>query len=379
MTELTIWSMDISKGDVLEKFPYLKKQLTTFQDLVDGYQKEIKRKLMDLVPKIRGGDAEEEELRRLFDEDEQCPFDFDKLSEWLQRKENEMKTLTAILGNIDSTVQFVATSDPGISLNVQQTVTICLGFNVVKQSSPFLEGLEAYLRNQPASSDPLPAPWFGKDTIKVLRNRLEHFKKLTDAYKKSSQTETLKIVATNRINEIKQDEPEICLYQGGETYVYRSCIPDLKSRSNVIICLEYMCKPQYWLSAEKERVKHIPKSEIAPAYQASVKWLISDAGDDDSGAVFLESMEYRNHYLTANDKGWCTIAATTNPNKKKWKFEEDGAGNYYLQYPQEPNVYLGGKSSFGTLYACVSSKSESDILSYQLRAVVWVPVTPNTE
>ena len=90
-------SADLIKSRVCEYFTSFREQLSKFQEMVNEYKIDFMKKLCNVLPNIRGGGAEEQDLADLIGPVQNSPFEQSLLSAWLNHKEGEFKVLSQYL------------------------------------------------------------------------------------------------------------------------------------------------------------------------------------------------------------------------------------------------------------------------------------------
>ena len=90
-------SADLIKSDVCECFPGIKDQLSQFKEMITEYKINFMKQLSLILPKIRGGELEEQELADTIMTVHKSPFNERLLKSWLDAKEEEMKVLSMYL------------------------------------------------------------------------------------------------------------------------------------------------------------------------------------------------------------------------------------------------------------------------------------------
>ena len=92
--EAVMRSNDLKKFEVCLSFRGIQEQLSMFKELVGEYKADFTKSLTIVLPKIRGGGAEEAELAALLKTNHASPFSHHFLTSWLDGKEREIKVLT---------------------------------------------------------------------------------------------------------------------------------------------------------------------------------------------------------------------------------------------------------------------------------------------
>lgn len=135
-------------------------QLSTFRARIAEFRTDVKKQIIELMPKIRGGTTEEIELANLFKRINLSPFNKQKLADWLDLKTKELERVNGFVRILSKEANIGTSSsslDEALSdLNCE--FTFCLAIHVVEKDDLFLREMYQYLNdntwtqvNQPAS------------------------------------------------------------------------------------------------------------------------------------------------------------------------------------------------------------------------------------
>uniref|UniRef100_A0A8K9UCD1 Fibronectin type-III domain-containing protein n=2 Tax=Oncorhynchus mykiss TaxID=8022 RepID=A0A8K9UCD1_ONCMY len=143
---------DIMKEDMAIKFPELKAKLNTFRDLCSEYKQVFQKGLCKVLPNIRGGGMEEEELIKMLNIKERSPFQNDLMITYLDDREREMNVVSSYL-DIMKEVQVVYSSSEldGIVLDQANDYVVCFALSFLKEKEEYLVVLENYLLEESKS------------------------------------------------------------------------------------------------------------------------------------------------------------------------------------------------------------------------------------
>ena len=134
---------DLMREDVCFSFPKTKMQLTSFKDNISRYRNFFRRKLLFLLPSIRGGGAEESALGDIFQEKESSPFAKSHLDAWIEEKRKEMKRLQGMITSLGDT-PFVEDVE-NESCNLSNEYIVCCTFKIGKKGDPQILSMDNYL------------------------------------------------------------------------------------------------------------------------------------------------------------------------------------------------------------------------------------------
>ncbi|XP_045569829.1 stonustoxin subunit alpha-like [Salmo salar] len=163
---------DMMKEDMAIKFPELNAKLNKFRDLCSEYKLVFQKGLCKVLPNIRGGGMEEEELIKIINSKERSPFQNDLMITYLDDREREMNVVRSYL-DIMKEVQVVYSSSEldGIVLDKSNDYVVCFAFSYLKEKEDYEVVLENYLLEE--SKFELPSKP-GVPTIKSLEHDCVH-------------------------------------------------------------------------------------------------------------------------------------------------------------------------------------------------------------
>ena len=99
LNNMEIRSHDLINTEVYDCFGSLKDQVLEFQDMIKEHKTDFMKRLSAVLPSIRGGGTEEQELASLLEKSvHSSPFNTSSLQEWIGSKEEEIKVLGQFLG-----------------------------------------------------------------------------------------------------------------------------------------------------------------------------------------------------------------------------------------------------------------------------------------
>ncbi|XP_029501000.2 stonustoxin subunit alpha-like [Oncorhynchus nerka] len=121
---------DMMKEDMAIKFPELKAKVNKFRDMCSEYKLVFQKGLCKVLPKIRGGGMEEEELIKMLNSKERSPFQNDLMITYLDDREREMNVVSSYV-DIMKEVQVVYTSSEldGIVLDKANDYVVCFALS----------------------------------------------------------------------------------------------------------------------------------------------------------------------------------------------------------------------------------------------------------
>ena len=174
---------ELMREDVCSSFSRVKKQLSSFKSNISRYKIFLQKKLLPLLPSIRGGGAEESELGDIFEEKERSPFAQTRIDAWIVEKEKEMKRLQSIIGSLGDT-PFVSPEDvENEAFDLSNEHVVCCTFKIGKEDDPQILSMDAYLTGKvlPELKRKASSGTDDKNVNKSIRQTLKQFSELKSA------------------------------------------------------------------------------------------------------------------------------------------------------------------------------------------------------
>ena len=209
---------DLMREDVCSSFPRVKKQLSFFKSHISQYKIFFQKKLLPLLPSIRGGGAEESALGHIIEEKEGSPFAQTRLDAWIERKKKEIKRLQGMVRFLGNT-PFVNPEDvENEAFHPSNEHVVCCTFKIGKENDPQILSMDGYLTgkvlpqlNKEASND-----IHDNNVNKRMRQTLKQFAELKAA---NEDHEEVKFFATEEsLSDTFSGNPGafIYLYENGD-------------------------------------------------------------------------------------------------------------------------------------------------------------------
>ena len=174
---------DLIREDVCSSFPRVKKQLSSFKSNISRYKIFFQKKLLPLLPSIRGGGAEESALGDIFKEKERSPFAQTRIDAWIGKKEKEMKRLQGMISFLADT-PFVSPEDvENEAFDPSNEHVVCCTFKIGKEDDPQILSMDGYLTGNalPELERKASSGTDDKDVYKRIRQTLKQFSELKSA------------------------------------------------------------------------------------------------------------------------------------------------------------------------------------------------------
>ena len=174
---------ELMREDVCSSFSRVKKQLSSFKSNISRYKIFLQKKLLPLLPSIRGGGAEESALGDIFEEKERSPFAQTRIDAWIEEKENEMKRLQIMIDVLGET-PFVNPEDvKNEAFKLSNDHVVCCTFKIGKEDDPQILSMDGYLTGKvlPELKKKASSSTDDKNVRKRIRQTLKQFLELKSA------------------------------------------------------------------------------------------------------------------------------------------------------------------------------------------------------
>ena len=174
---------DLLREDVCSSFPRVKKQLSSFNSNISRYKIFFQKKLLLLLPSIRGGGAEESALGDIFEEKERSPFAQTRIDAWIVEKEKEMTRLQGMVRFLGNT-RFVSPEDvENEVVDPSNEHVVCCTFKIGKEDDPHILSMDRYLTGnvQPKLKRKASSGTCDPNVTKRMRQTLKQFSELKSA------------------------------------------------------------------------------------------------------------------------------------------------------------------------------------------------------
>ena len=194
ITRILAIANDLEKSDVSQKFLRTRNEIAKFKTLLNQFRSDFQRQLCELLPKIRGGGMEENELLKKLKKIKSSPYDISKLDTWINMKKNEFACLEKY---IESLNDFPFASQPGELQKYTQDdkfdYVLCLSLeNITNSKSTFLEMMKTYLSNEDTNMDDnmeaCEECWSEDfEVTNNIRNKIREFKEFAELNKNQAK------------------------------------------------------------------------------------------------------------------------------------------------------------------------------------------------
>ena len=174
---------DLMREDVCSSFPRVKKQLSSFKSSISRYKIFFQKKLLPLLPSIRGGGAEESALGDIFEEKERSPFAQTRVDAWIMEKEKEMKRLQGMVRFLGNTPFVSPEHVENEAFDPSNEHVVCCTFKIGKEDDPLILSMDRYLTGNvlPELKRKASSGTYDTNVNKRMRQTLKQFSELKSA------------------------------------------------------------------------------------------------------------------------------------------------------------------------------------------------------
>nr|XP_055059615.1 uncharacterized protein LOC129443191 [Misgurnus anguillicaudatus] len=199
--ELDDWDIqcqDLMKENIAIQFPEIKSKLRKCKDLCSEYKLFFQKRLCKVIPSIRGGGKEEQDLVDVLNSKERSPFQSALIAEFLNDREREINVVRSYLEIMNQVSVLSSTNDlDKVVLTATNTFVIVFVFSSLNEKEPCLTDMENYLMKQSWNNgDPLSyepgstmkvEKWFSSGDVTTLtRKNIQAFLDFKQANDKRS-------------------------------------------------------------------------------------------------------------------------------------------------------------------------------------------------
>uniref|UniRef100_A0A8C4TSH4 Uncharacterized LOC114644947 n=1 Tax=Erpetoichthys calabaricus TaxID=27687 RepID=A0A8C4TSH4_ERPCA len=148
---------DIMNDNVVKNFPVIKKNAEQFKSVLNQYKCIFQKDLARVLPNIRGGGANEEQLADILKKKEESPFNKCAITTWLDKREKEISMLTKVFNQINKMKLDIVINDlDKYDTSIENIV--CLTFTSLCVCQSYISVMKRYLQAPCQSSYHLSGP-----------------------------------------------------------------------------------------------------------------------------------------------------------------------------------------------------------------------------
>ncbi len=186
----------LTKTKAFFNFSSIQTKLYKFKEMISHYINILKKDLARLLPRVRSGEAEEEELVKLLEEIAETPFRQAYLSSWVYKTEQEVNLLSVYLDYFKG-IQFAFEPDELDSVinSLEYDKVVCFSFAFVESQDNHLRQMYTYLHTGKWNQEPPDENTWCKNEalINDFKTQARHFSRLA----KTTDDAKAKFVVTN--------------------------------------------------------------------------------------------------------------------------------------------------------------------------------------
>ncbi|XP_037610071.1 neoverrucotoxin subunit alpha-like [Sebastes umbrosus] len=198
LREMQMRCNDSLEDTVVEDFPMIREELSTFQKLCSHYASHLQQNLAEKLPSIRDGEEDESSLRQLFEDRDKTPFSPEKLSKWLDQKEREINVIRSCVDTMEGTNIVLSQSEldrevlaPGVEH------TLCFVFTSMARGDTYLDVMAEYLESPKLRRTNEGQWYFSPEVVTKMREKAKAFHELAKAQKNNKRLRFLIAAITN--------------------------------------------------------------------------------------------------------------------------------------------------------------------------------------
>ena len=190
---------DLIREKVCGLFPRLKRQLTAFMKSIELYKVFLQEKVLSVIPKIRGGGAEESELAKMIEESdlEISPFSRKNIENWLVDKKREIKRLQEIVHLLNETQVIGPEAVKNELYDPVNEFIVCCTFKIACEEDELILKMNAYINDPDRMNEGSTNQTFKADGISTYKNVRETLTHLTKLKSVNRENNSVKFLATD--------------------------------------------------------------------------------------------------------------------------------------------------------------------------------------
>ena len=183
LTDIKLEADGLLSSHLCHWFAWIKDDLKTMKKCVSSYQSDFVKKLAEILPKVRGNDADEQGLAELLANHHRSPCNIEVLRRWIEKRQSEMNILdlhTKALGE-KKFIKFCFTKMELYTVLYSSHVStiLSLDINLRDQADPFIDVLRKFVANGSHGTWTLEqkfSAWYeDTDCLERMRNDVHGF------------------------------------------------------------------------------------------------------------------------------------------------------------------------------------------------------------
>uniref|UniRef100_A0A673LQ61 Uncharacterized LOC107725728 n=1 Tax=Sinocyclocheilus rhinocerous TaxID=307959 RepID=A0A673LQ61_9TELE len=195
LDDCDIQCQDLMRDNVAIQFPEIKAKLRNFKDLCSEYKVIFQKHLCRLLPSIRGGGKEEQELSDFLNRKEMSPFQGVLINKYLNEREREITVVGSYLDVMkDIPVLSTSNAQDKIVLKASNDYVVAFALSSLNEKEHYRPDLKNYLKQQSSDKGEQPSydqssterakQWFSlEDVMAQNRENIQAFVDFKEANK----------------------------------------------------------------------------------------------------------------------------------------------------------------------------------------------------
>uniref|UniRef100_A0A8B9GZA8 SNTX thioredoxin-like domain-containing protein n=1 Tax=Astyanax mexicanus TaxID=7994 RepID=A0A8B9GZA8_ASTMX len=237
---------DLIKTDVSMKFSEIENKLKKFRGLCSKQKLVFQTILFQLLPKIRGGEKEEEALAKALISLEQSPFHSNLINAYLNNRDREINLVESYLKKMEAVDVITSSIElEKLTLDFNNEYVVVFALSSLEQNEKYILDLEEF--SNKSSSDEMspykPEPssasqqWFNSNEVKALTRQI--VQSFLDFYEANRHRENVKFCIAS-IPDTNSAGASVHVYQDGKLLSSQFQLPQ-KPCDPVITRVEHDC------------------------------------------------------------------------------------------------------------------------------------------
>ncbi|XP_034052671.1 stonustoxin subunit beta-like [Gymnodraco acuticeps] len=189
---------DSLEDKVVESFPVLHEELSTFLKLCGYYKTNIQQAMAEKLPSIREGKEEESSLEKVFEDGHKSPFNHEKLNKWLSNKEREINVIKSCVDTMEG-VKIVLNQnelDREVFASGVEDV-LCFVFTSMLKGDIYLDEMADFLKSTKLGSTHEEEWYYSDEVLKSMREKATSLQGASKGLKNNSKFRFLITAKTN--------------------------------------------------------------------------------------------------------------------------------------------------------------------------------------
>ncbi|XP_034073777.1 stonustoxin subunit beta-like [Gymnodraco acuticeps] len=189
---------DSLEDKVVESFPVLHEELSTFLKLCGYYKTNIQQAIAEKLPSIREGKEDESSLEKVFEEGPESPFNHEKLTKWLDHKERELNIIKSFVDTMEG-VKIVLNQnelDREVLASGVDDV-LCFVFTSMLKGDIYLDEMADFLKSPKLGSTHEEEWYYSDEVLNTMREKATFLQGASKGLKNNSKFRFLITTKTN--------------------------------------------------------------------------------------------------------------------------------------------------------------------------------------